>query len=70
MVEDHEMEEDSGPKPIEEEEAESPAEEDVGMTVEVGDVDPSLGYIMQFVNVVELYQKKTAIVSCVVAQIT
>ena len=42
-VEDHKTEEDSGPKPDGEKEAESSAEEDVGMTGEVGDVDPSLG---------------------------
>ena len=53
-VEDHETELDSGPKPSEEKEAESSAEEDAGMTGEVGDVDPSLGYIVQFANVVEL----------------
>ena len=28
------------------------------MTGEIGHVDPSLGYISQFTNVVELYQKK------------
>ena len=26
---------------------------------EVSDVDPSLGYITQFANIVELYQKKS-----------
>ena len=57
-VEDHETEEDSGPKLDKEKEAEFPAEEDVEMTGEVGDVDPWLGYIMQFANAVELYQKK------------
>ena len=30
----------------------------MGTTGEVGDVDLSVGYIMQFTNVVELYQKK------------
>ena len=28
------------------------------MPGEVGEVDPSLGYIMQFTNMVELYQKR------------
>ena len=28
------------------------------MTGKVSDADPSLGFIMKFVNVVELYQKK------------
>ena len=41
-----------------EKEAASSAEEDAGMLGKVGNVDPSLGYIMQFANVVELYQKK------------
>ena len=54
-VEDCETEEDSGPKPNGEKEAQSSAEEDAGMTGEVGDIDPSLGYIVQFANVVELY---------------
>ena len=45
MVEDHDTEEDSGPKPDGKEEAESSPEEDVGMIGEVGNVDPSLGYI-------------------------
>ena len=57
-VEDLEMEEDSGPKPDEEKEIKSPAEEDAGMTGEIGDVNLSLGYIMWFANAVELYQKK------------
>ena len=30
----------------------------MGMTGEIGNVDLSLGYIMQFANVVELYQKR------------
>ena len=30
----------------------------MGTTGEVGNVDPSLSYIMQFTNAVELYQKK------------
>ena len=58
VVGDCEMEEDSGPKPNDETEAESPAEEDARLTVEVSDVEPSLGYIVWFANVVELYQKK------------
>ena len=58
MVEDLEMEQDSGPKPDEEKETESPAEEDAGMTGEIGDVNPSLSYIAWFANAVELYQKK------------
>ena len=58
MVEDNEAEEDSGPKSNGKKEAQSSAEEDAGTTGEVSDVDPSLGYIMQFANVVELYQKK------------
>ena len=58
MVENHETEEDSGPKPNKEKEAESSAEEDVGMTGEVSDVDASLGHIAQFSKLVELYQKK------------
>ena len=38
--------------------AESSAEEDAaGTEGEVGDVDPSLSYIVQFANVVESYQK-------------
>ena len=57
-VEDHETGEDSGPKPNEEKEAESSAEEDMGTTGKVGDVDLSLGYITWFANAVELYQKK------------
>ena len=58
VVEDCEMGEDSGPKPYEEKEDKSPAEENVGITGEAGDVDPSLGYIVWFTNAVELYQKK------------
>ena len=52
------MEEDSGPKPDGEKEAESSAEEDAGTTGEIGNVDPLLGYITWFANVVEVYQKK------------
>ena len=58
MVEDCEMEEDSGPKLDEKEETESPAEEDAGTTGEISDVNPSLGYIAWFANAVELYVKK------------
>ena len=57
-VEDHETEEYSGSKPDGEKGAESLTEGDVEMTGEVGDVDPLLGYIMSFANMVELYQKK------------
>ena len=39
-VEDHETEEDSGPKSDEEKETESPAQEDAGMTGEISDVNP------------------------------
>ena len=58
MVEDCEAEKDSGPKPNGEKEAKSSAEEDTGLPDEVSDVDPSLGYIAQFTNALELYQKK------------
>ena len=58
VVEDHEAEEDSGPKPNGEEEAESSAEEDIGPAGDVGNVDQLLGYITEFTNAVELYQKK------------
>ena len=57
-VEDHETEEDPGPKPNGEKQAKSSAEEGMGTLGKVGDVDLSLGYIMQFANAVELYQKK------------
>ena len=57
-VEDQETKEDSGQNPDGEKQAESSAEEDAGMTGDVGDVDLSLGYIMWFANVIELYQKK------------
>ena len=71
-VGDHETEEDSGLKCNEEKEAKYSAEEDVGMSGEVGNVDPSFGYIMQFANAVELYQKKNcnSIELGVAAQIT
>ena len=58
MVEDHETEEDSGPKPSGEKEAESSAEEDMRMSGKVGSADQLLGYIVWFTNAVELYQKK------------
>ena len=57
-VEDHETEKDSGPKHKGEKEAKSSAEEDAGMTGEVGEVHPLLGYITQFANAVQLYQKR------------
>ena len=57
-VADCEPEEDSDPKPNGEKEVESSAEEDFGTTGEVGDVDPLLGFITQFTNAVELYQKR------------
>ena len=60
VVEDHETEEDSGSKPDREKEAESSAEEDMGMSGEGGSTDQSLGYIVQFTNAVELYQKKNS----------
>ena len=60
MVEDHETEEDSGQKPNGEKEAESSAEEDTGMSGEVDGTDQSLGYIVQFANAVELYQRKNS----------
>ena len=52
------MEEDSGPKPDEKKETESPAEKDAGMTGEISDVNLLLGNIVQFANAIELYQKK------------
>ena len=58
MVEDHETEEDSGPKPVGEKEAKSSAEEAMGMSAKVGDTDQSLGYLIWFNNTAELYQKK------------
>ena len=57
-VEDHEVEEDSSPKPSEEKGAESSAEEDIGQSGEGVGTDQLLGYIVQFANAVELYQKK------------
>ena len=57
-VEDHETEEDSGPKPDREKETESSAEEDAGMIGKVSDLNPLLGFVVQFANVVELYQKR------------
>ena len=54
---DCKTEEDSGQKPDREREAESLAEEDVGTTGKVSNVDPSLGFIVHFTNVVALYQK-------------
>ena len=54
VVEEYETKEDSGPKPNGEKEAESSAEECAGTLGKAGNVDPLLGYIMQFTNVVEL----------------
>ena len=59
MVEDHEAEEDSGPKHNGEKEAKSSVEDNTGLAGEVGDVDLSLGYITWFANALELYQKKS-----------
>ena len=58
VVGDQETEEDSDPNPDGEKEAEVSAEKDVGMTGDVDNVEPSLGYITQFANMVELCQKK------------
>ena len=58
MVEGHETEEDSGPKPDWEKEAKSSAEEDIGLSGKVGSTDQSLNYIVQFTNAVEQYQRK------------
>ena len=58
VVEDYETEEDSGPKPNGEKEAESSAKEDTGLSGEVDIADQSLGYISQFANAVELSRKK------------
>ena len=54
MVEDHETEEDSGPKPNGEKEVKSSAEEDMGMSGKVGGTDQLLGYIVCFANAEEL----------------
>ena len=48
MVEDFEVEENSGPKPDGEKEAESTAEKDTGWLDEVSNVNLLLGYIAQF----------------------
>ena len=58
VIEDCETEEDSGPKPDGEKKVKSSAYEDVGVTGQVGNIDLSLGYIVQFTNVVELYQEE------------
>ena len=68
-VEDHETDKDPGPKPDWEKEATSSPEEDTGMLGEVGSIDLSLGYILQFANAVELY-RRTIIALGVAAQIT
>ena len=57
-LEDCKTDESAGPKPSGEKKAKSCAEEDVGMTGEVCIVDPLLGFITWFTNVVELYQKR------------
>ena len=57
-VEDHENEDDLGPKPDRGKEAKSSAGKEVETTGKVGDVDLLLGYITWFANMVELYQKK------------
>ena len=56
-VEDHETGEDSGLKSDEEKEVESSAEEDTGLSGKVSSADQSVGYIIQFANGIELYQK-------------
>ena len=53
-VGDQETEEDSDPKP-DRERMPSPLLRKTGTTGEVGNVDPSLGYIAWFANAVELY---------------
>ena len=57
-VESNEAEEDSGTNAEEEEKAKSSAEEDGGTSSEVGGVDQSVRYIVNFTNVVELHQRK------------
>ena len=58
VVEDCETEEDSGPKPNGEKEAESSAEEDVGMPCKVGRAEQLLGYIVQFANACRAISEK------------
>ena len=57
-VENKEAKEDSGMKPEGEGEAKSSAGEDIETSGGFGGADQSAGYIIHFVNVVELYQKK------------
>ena len=58
VEENHETEEDLGPKPNGKKDTRSSAEEDVGMLGKVGNADWPLGYITWFASAVELYQKK------------
>ena len=58
-VENNKAEEDSGMKPKGEEEAESSAREDPETSGGVGGADYSVGYIVHFASMVELYQRKT-----------
>ena len=58
-VESNEAEEDSGTKPEGEEKAKSSAGEDAETSSGVGGADQSVGYIVHFANVVELYQRKS-----------
>ena len=57
-VESNKAEEDSGMKPEWEEEAECSAGEDAETSNGVGGMDQSVGYIVCFANMVELYQRK------------
>ena len=57
-VENNEAEEDSGVKPEGKGEADSSAGEDTETSSGVGGADQLLGYIVPFMNTVELYQKK------------
>ena len=57
-MESNKPEEDLGVKPEGEEEAESSAGEDVETSSGVGGADQSVGYIVHFANVVEMYQRK------------
>ena len=58
VIEDHETEEDLGSKPDGKKEAESSAEEDVGMSGEVDDTDHVIKLYCLVANAIELYQKK------------
>ena len=57
-MESNEAEEDSGMKAEGEEEAESSAGEDTETSSRVGGLDQSVGYIVCFANMIELYYKK------------